>query len=137
MGDGQSERALLSQATPVLLSILCFPHLQAYLCTDLGFHDDWLSFHYTQQVKLYLSLCCCLQLLKVIKFINVFVPKMALATSVLSHGMGDLFMFTLFFFFSIFAFSQMFMIQLGPYLDDCERARISNCAVTGSYLRAP
>ena len=58
-------------------------------------------------------------MLKLIKFINAFVPKMSLATSVLSHGLGDLVMFTAFFCFTIFAFAQMFYIQLGPYLDDC------------------
>jgi len=89
----------------------------AYLCTQLGYHDDWEQFYYTTQVKLFLSLCSTLQMLKVIKFINIFVPKMALATSVLSHGLGDLAMFTIFFLFSIFAFAQMFYIQLGPVLD--------------------
>ena len=64
------------------------------------------------------SLCSTLQWLKLIKFINGFVPKMSLATSVLSHGLSDLAMFTLFFCFTIYAFAQMFYIQLGPYLDD-------------------
>ena len=90
---------------------------QAYLCTELGYHDDWEQYAATSYAKLYLSLCSTLQMLKVIKFINVFVPKMALATSVLSHGLGDLTMFTIFFLFSIFAFAQMFYIQLGPVLD--------------------
>ena len=89
----------------------------AYMCTEVGYHDDWEQFYYTKQTKFYLSLCSTLQMLKVIKFINVFVPKMALATSVLSHGLGDLSMFTFFFLFSIYAFAQMFYIQLGPYLD--------------------
>ena len=48
----------------------------------VGYHDDWEQFYYTKQCKFYLSLCSTLQMLKVIKFINVFVPKMALATSV-------------------------------------------------------
>ena len=89
----------------------------AYMCTMVGYHDDWEQFYYTKQSKFFLSLCSTLQMLKVIKFINVFVPKMALATSVLSHGLGDLSMFTFFFLFSIYAFAQMFYIQLGPYLD--------------------
>ena len=87
------------------------------MCTEVGYHDDWEQFYYTKQSKFFLSLCSTLQMLKVIKFINVFVPKMALATSVLSHGLGDLSMFTFFFLFSIYAFAQMFYIQLGPYLD--------------------
>ena len=73
--------------------------------------------YFTQEVKQYLSMASTLQLLKLLKFINVFIPKMALATSVLSHGLVDLGMFTLFFFFFIFACAQLFFIQLGPYLD--------------------
>ena len=49
---------------------------------------------------------------------NHIIPNMALATSVLSHGLWDLAMFTLFFVFTIAAFTQLFFIQLGPYLAD-------------------
>merc|ERR1740130_2132805 len=89
----------------------------AILCTGVGFNDGWAAMAATKTTKQYLSIASTLQMLKIIKFVNVFVPKMALATSVLSHGLGDLAMFTLFFLFSIYAFAQMFYIQLGPYLD--------------------
>jgi len=89
----------------------------AFLCTEVGYYDDWKTMYFTQEVKQYLSMASTLQLLKLLKFINVFIPKMALATSVLSHGLVDLGMFTLFFFFFIFACAQLFFIQLGPYLD--------------------
>ena len=56
-------------------------------------------------------------MLKSLKFVNVFVPKMSLATSVLSHGLSDLTLFTIFFFFTIFAFGQLFFITLGPISD--------------------
>jgi hypothetical protein len=90
----------------------------AYLCTQVGFYDDWQTFSHTSAAKTFLSMASTLQLLKLLKFINVLVPKMALATSVLSHGLADLVMFTVFFSYSIFAFAQMFFIQLGPYLDN-------------------
>ena len=85
----------------------------AVICTGVGYHDDWEVFTATKSCKMFLSISSTLQLLKTIKFINVFVPKMALATSVLSHGLADLAMFTIFFIFTIFAFGQMFFIQLG------------------------
>ena len=68
----------------------------AFLCTEVGYYDDWKTMYFTQEVKQYLSMASTLQLLKLLKFINVFIPKMALATSVLSHGLVDLGMFTLF-----------------------------------------
>ena len=89
-------------------------HDEAFICTGVGFDDGWSVMKATKQCKLYLSVASTLQMLKVIKFVNVFVPKMALATSVLSHGLGDLAFFTVFFFFTIFAFGQLFFIQLGP-----------------------
>jgi len=88
------------------------------MCTDVGFHDDWQTFAYTNNAKTFLSMASTLQLLKLLKFINVVLPKMALATSVLSHGLADLLMFTIFFSYTIFAFAQMFYIQLGPLLDN-------------------
>jgi len=86
---------------------------RAFICTGVGFNDDWAAMGATKKCKQLLSIASTLQMLKIIKFVNVFVPKMALATSVLSHGLADLFMFTLFFLFTIFAFGQMFFIQLG------------------------
>jgi hypothetical protein len=85
----------------------------AVLCTGVGFNDGWAAMSATKTCKQLLSIASTLQMLKIIKFVNVFVPKMALATSVLSHGLADLFMFTIFFLFTIFAFGQMFFIQLG------------------------
>ena len=85
----------------------------AILCTGVGFNDGWAAMAATKTTKQYLSIASTLQMLKIIKFVNVFVPKMALATSVLSHGLGDLAMFTLFFLYTIFSFGQMFFIQLG------------------------
>ena len=86
---------------------------RAIICTGIGFNDDWAAMGATKKCKQLLSIASTLQMLKIIKFVNVFVPKMALATSVLSHGLADLFMFTLFFLFTIFAFGQLFFIQLG------------------------
>mgnify|MGYP004225277905 CR=1 FL=1 len=43
--------------------------------TQVGYYDDWRTMVYTQVVKQYLSCASTLQLLKLLKFINVFVPK--------------------------------------------------------------
>ena len=41
----------------------------------------------TATAKKMLGVCNCLQLLKLMKFVNVFIPKFALATEILSHGL--------------------------------------------------
>ena len=61
--------------------------------------------------KLYLSLCVCIQLLKIIKFTNFLIPKMGLATAVLHKGMADLFFFGLVFGITMLAFCMMFYVQ--------------------------
>merc|ERR1719478_2078021 len=68
--------------------------------------------------KIYLSLCVCIQLLKVIKFTNVLVPKMGLMTGVLGAGRMDLLFFGVIFGLSMFAFSNLFYIQLGSVMED-------------------
>jgi len=104
----------------------------AFLCTGVGFNDGWAAMAATKTCKQFLSIASTLQMLKIIKFVNVFVPKMALATSVLSHGLADLFMFTLFFLFTIFAFGQMFFIQLGAI----DPSYLGQFASTVSLFRA-
>jgi len=68
--------------------------------------------------KFYLSLCVCIQLLKIIKFTSALIPKMDLAPTVLKKALADLVFFMLVFLISMFAFSTMFFIQLGPFLAD-------------------
>jgi hypothetical protein len=64
-----------------------------------------------------MSLCVCIQLLKIIKFANTLVPKMSLATSVLSKALSDLVFFGVTFGISLFSFSVMFYVQLGPVME--------------------
>merc|ERR1719487_2796233 len=71
-----------------------------------------------REAKFYMSICVCLQLLKIIKFTNVIVPKMSLMTSVLAKGCYDLLFFGIIFGLSMFAFCQLFYIQLGSFMDD-------------------
>jgi len=71
----------------------------------------------TTNCKQLLAILTTIQWLKVIKYINGVVPKFALATSVLSHGLADLMMFFIFFMWSIISFSQLFYMQLGPYME--------------------
>ena len=67
---------------------------------------------------MYISLCVCIQLFKVIKFTSQLVPKMSLMTSVLRQCVVDLFFFGVVFFNSVIAFSMMLYVQLGPVMED-------------------
>ena len=68
--------------------------------------------------KVYLSLCVCIQLLKIIKFTNVLIPKMSLMTAVLGKGFADLAFFGIVFLISMLAFCMMFYVQLGSVMED-------------------
>ena len=46
---------------------------------------DWKAGFYFRNAKTYLSLCVCIQLFKILKFADVLVPKVGLATSVLRN----------------------------------------------------
>jgi hypothetical protein len=85
---------------------------------QFGFMDTWEVMFTAREAKFYMSICVCLQLLKIIKFTNVIVPKMSLMTSVLAKGCYDLLFFGIIFGLSMFAFCQLFYIQLGSFMDD-------------------
>ena len=63
------------------------------LCRTVGYVDLWELMGTSRDVKTYLSICVCIQLLKIIKFTNVLIPKMGLMTGVLSAGKMDLLFF--------------------------------------------
>ena len=69
----------------------------AIFCERVGYRDDWERMDTVRSAKLYLSLCVCIQLLKLIKFMKALIPKMSLATAVLYKGVYDLFFFGLVF----------------------------------------
>ena len=83
----------------------------------MGYRDDWELMDAMRSAKLYLSMCVCIQLLKMIKFLKQLIPKMALATAVLYKGMMDLIFFGVVFFLTMFAFAMMFYVQLGPNME--------------------
>jgi len=87
------------------------------VCERVGFHDPWMVMLATTNCKQLLAILTAIQWLKVIKYINGVIPKFALATSVLSHGLADLMMFFIFFIWSIISFAQLFFMQLGPYME--------------------
>ena len=81
--------------------------------------------------KIYLSTCVCIQLLKIIKFTNVLIPKMSLMTAVLSKGKADLAFFGIVFGISMLAFSNMFYVQLGSVMEDYnDQASTTYCTHT-------
>lgn len=90
----------------------------ARICTEFGFYDMWQVFDTARNAKFFMSICVCIQLLKIIKFTNVIVPKMSLMTKVLAKGCYDLAFFGLIFGVSMFAFCMLFYIQLGSFMDD-------------------
>ena len=86
------------------------------LCERAGYKDDWEVMTALKQGKLFLSLCVCIQLLKIIKFVSALIPKFGLAPSVLKKALTDLVFFTVVFFITMISFSTMFYIQLGPFM---------------------
>ena len=93
-------------------------YCSSYMCTTLGYFDDWRLMKEYRMTKMYISLCVCIQLFKVIKFTSQLVPKMSLMTSVLRECVVDLAFFGLVFFNSVIAFSMMLYVQLGPVMED-------------------
>ena len=88
------------------------------ICKEFGFYDMWEVFDMARSAKFFMSICVCIQLLKIIKFTNVIVPKMSLMTRVISKGCYDLIFFGIIFGVSMFAFCMLFYIQLGSFMDD-------------------
>ena len=86
------------------------------LCVTTGFADDYKTMHNLRSAKQYLSLCVCIQLLKMAKFTSALVPKMGLAPLVLKKALPDLVFFGFIFTVSMLAFSTLFYVQLGPVM---------------------
>jgi hypothetical protein len=96
------------------------PTCDAYLCAQIGYHDDWQTMGETRALKQFLSLCVCIQLFKVIKFTSQLIPKMSLMTSVLRTCAVDLLFFGVVFFNSVIAFSTMLYISYLLPLTSCQ-----------------
>lgn len=85
-------------------------------CKTVGFYDDWKVSASMREGKMFLSLCCCIQLLKITKFLGLLVPKTDMTAKVLKLALLDLVFFFVVFMVSLFAFSMMFYVQLGPVM---------------------
>ena len=88
------------------------------LCTRVGYQDHWEVMAVNMDAKSYLSLCVCIQLLKVTKLCAMTVPKMDLAPKVLKKALPDLIFFGIVFGISLLAFSMMFYVTLGPVMGE-------------------
>ena len=86
------------------------------ICQRVGFHDPWQVIEANTRTKQVIAIITTIQWIKVVKFVNMFVPKFSLATSVLSHALADLLLFGVVFVWSIVSFAQLFYMQLGPYM---------------------
>jgi len=109
--------------TFVLASTLSYVDLSdnpscSAICSSIGYRDDWEVMKTARNLKTYLSLCVCLQLLKIIKFLGMLVPKLKLAPSVLRKALVDLALFSIVFVISMIAFSTMFFVQLGSVMEE-------------------
>ena len=91
-----------------------FESCTSKLCLEFGFLDRWEVMETAASAKLWMSLCVCIQLLKIIKFTNVIVPKMSLMTRVLAKGCYDLLFFGIIFMIAMFAFCMLFHVQVRP-----------------------
>ena len=102
-------------------AVSCYPEPQrctSHLCSAVGYFDDWNVMSSFRSTKVFLSLCVCIQLFKILKFLSQLVPKMGLATAVLKKCVIDLMFFGVTFVISMLAFSMMLFIQLGPMMED-------------------
>mmetsp|Transcript_32381 Transcript_32381/g.84941 ORF Transcript_32381/g.84941 Transcript_32381/m.84941 type:complete len:503 (-) Transcript_32381:290-1798(-) len=90
----------------------------SFLCSKLGYFDDWKVMDEYRRTKQYLALCVCLQLFKITKFTAALIPKMGLMSNVLRQAAVDILFFGVVFFNSLIAFSCMLYVQLGPVMED-------------------
>ena len=110
-----------------VLFFVVYAQLHAYLalvdtnscgsfCQSVGYRDNSAVMVAARDLKTYLSLCVTIQLLKVIKFCSALVPKMGLAPMVLKKALPDIVFFVAVFLLTLVAFSQLFYVQLGPFM---------------------
>jgi len=93
------------------------PDCSSFLCEEVGYFDDWRLMSEYRNMKQFLSLCICIQLLKVIKLAAQLVPKVGYMSSVLRTSVVDLFFFGVVFIISVIAFSMMLYVQLGNVME--------------------
>ena len=93
------------------------PDCTSYMCRDAGYFDDYKLMGEYRTMKLFYSMCVCIQLLKILKFASAMIPKMGLATDVLRECAVDLLFFGITFIISMMAFAVMLYVQLGPVME--------------------
>lgn len=106
----------------------------SHLCQNFGYFDSWEVFAVGRLEKLLLSFIVCIQFLKIIKFTNELVPKMSLMTRVLTKASADLVFFAFIFAISMFAFSNLFYMQLGSAVDNYYSLPYSVISLTRSLF---
>ncbi len=104
----------------------------SFICTHFGYFDPYEKMFTAREARFYMALCICIQLLKIVKFTNVIVPKMSLMTRVLGVGAADLTFFGLVFGISLFSFTMLLYIQIGSFMDDFS----NQVAATVALVRA-
>ena len=87
-------------------------------CDTIGYFDPYKKMYTAREARFYTALCVNIQLLKIVKFTNVIVPKMSLMTRVLGVGCADLTFFGIVFGLTLFAFTMLMFVQIGSFMDD-------------------
>ena len=87
-------------------------------CDTIGYFDPYKKMYTAREARFYTALCVNIQLLKIVKFTNVIVPKMSLMTRVLGVGSADLLFFGIVFGLTLFAFTMLMFVQIGSFMDD-------------------
>jgi hypothetical protein len=92
--------------------------------------DTWEIAQVGRDAKMFLSICVCIQLLKIIKFASELIPKMGLAPRVLKRALPDICFHSIIFVISMLSFSTMFYVQLGPLMIEFYDLRASFIALS-------
>lgn len=116
--SGFSVRPALPERLPSRSGDEGAKYKQSRITKEMGYYDAWEVYAAFASTKFLLATCVCIEILKVIKFTNIIVPKMGLMTDVLHRGFLDLLFFSFVFCICLFAFNMLFFIQLGPFMDD-------------------
>jgi len=107
------------QNVQLVLAQSLFPRsCQNEWCKETGVDDDHNRFDYFNNAKQTIGINATLQLLKIVQFTNVIVPKMSLLSRVLENCAMDITFFSIIFLLSLYAFANMFYVLLGTNIGD-------------------
>jgi len=93
------------------------PVASTTISETVGFVNRWETIKYFVEAKQLLAINATLQVLKIMKFCNVLVPRMSMLADVLMVAAMDLLFFGVTFGISLVAFADCFYVNLGSNID--------------------